>query len=281
MTQLMEKSSGFARDLGDAARENPLSAALIGMGVLWMFGGGAAGLARRVGVDRVDVSGTAWDAARSMRNAGSAVGESMRNAAHSVRDAGTAVGNSVATSMQNASAALGESVSSTGRKMQGGAAATLDQATRFGQGQRETVAEYARSVPEYARSLPESGGQMVQTLRSNLADLFRAQPLALGAIGLAIGAGIAAAVPSTKMEAEYFGETSDAAQEKAKQFVTEQTSRAKDAAEKAFNAATEEAERQGLTLQGAKSAAGQVSDKVSRVAQAAAGASERPEPDLG
>ena len=48
---------------------------------------------------------------------------------------------------------------------------------------------------------------MMGSVRSSLSDLFRAQPLALGALGLAIGAGIAAALPSTEVEAEYFGET--------------------------------------------------------------------------
>src|SRR5215207_8651895 len=39
----MNESSGhgtdFVRDLGDAVRKNPMSAALIGMGVIWLFAG--------------------------------------------------------------------------------------------------------------------------------------------------------------------------------------------------------------------------------------------------
>ena len=129
------------------------------------------------------------------------------------------------------------------------------------------------NMPDRSR---KSGGQMVSTLRSNLSELFKAQPLALGAIGLAIGAGIAAAMPSTQMEAEYFGEASDAVKEKAKQFASEQTGRATTMAEEAFNAASEEARRQGLTMEGAKSAASEVTQKVYRVADAAGqGASER------
>ena len=37
MNDISEKATGFIHDLGDAARKNPLSAALIGMGVLWLF----------------------------------------------------------------------------------------------------------------------------------------------------------------------------------------------------------------------------------------------------
>jgi len=117
---------------------------------------------------------------------------------------------------------------------------------------------------------------MVSTLRSNLSDLFNAQPLALGAIGLAIGAGIAAAMPTTQAEADYPGEASDAVKEKAKQFATEQSGRATTVAKEALNAASEEAERQGLSVEGVKSAASEVTQRVYRVADAAGkGASER------
>ena len=37
MNNVSEKESDFMQDLGDSVRKNPLSAALIGMGVLWLF----------------------------------------------------------------------------------------------------------------------------------------------------------------------------------------------------------------------------------------------------
>ena len=39
MSDISEKGSDFLRDLGNAARKNPLSAALIGMGVFSLFTG--------------------------------------------------------------------------------------------------------------------------------------------------------------------------------------------------------------------------------------------------
>lgn len=42
MSEVEEKTS-FIDSLGDAARRNPLSAALIGMGVLWLFSGKSTG----------------------------------------------------------------------------------------------------------------------------------------------------------------------------------------------------------------------------------------------
>jgi hypothetical protein len=39
MNNVSEKGSDFIQDLGDAVRKNPISAAFIGMGVLWLFAG--------------------------------------------------------------------------------------------------------------------------------------------------------------------------------------------------------------------------------------------------
>ena len=268
MTELMEKGSSFVRDLGDAARENPISAALIGMGILWMFGGSAASVARRARVDRMlDRAGEASEATGSMiRTTGARLGENVSSATRKVQS--------------SASAAI-EEATRFGREQIEGAnrfgREQMEEARRFGAEQTDTLGryakslpEYARSIPDYARAIPESGGEMMHTLRSNLAELFKAQPLALGAIGLAIGAGIAAALPPTKAESEYLGETSEAVQEKAKRFAGE----AKEVAEDAFNAAAEEARRQRLTLEGAKSAADEVSQRASRVAGAATGKGE-------
>jgi hypothetical protein len=236
MSDASEKGSSFIRDLGDAARHNPVSAALIGMGVLWLFSGGRAGeradkLARRTRFDRFP----------------DAAGDSLRS---SVKSAG-------------------RTVTSATERMQNSASAVLDDATRFGREQADTLSEYARTIPR-------SGAEIMGNVRSNLTDLFQAQPLALGAVGLAIGAGIAAALAPTEMEADYLGETSDAVKEKAREFAAEQTAHATSVAERVTSAAAEEARNQGLTAEGAKSAAGEVSAKVGRVVDAAGkGISER------
>jgi len=284
MTRLLEKRSNFVRDLGEAARENPLSAALIGMGVLWMFGGSAATVARRVGIDRMpDPRGALSGATNSILNTGAAVGESVGSAVSKLQSSaseavegatrfGREQANPLAQQARSNADAGGQvvnTVTSATKKVQDSASAAFEGATRFGREQTETLAQYARSIPE-------SGGQMVSTLRSNLSDLFNAQPLALGAIGLAIGAGIAAAMPTTQTEAEYLGEASDAVKEKAKQFATEQSGRATTMAEEALDAASDEARRQGLSVDGVKSAASEVTQKVYRVANAAGkGTSER------
>jgi hypothetical protein len=236
MTDISETGSNFVRDLGDAARKNPLSAALIGMGVIWLFTGNrpverAGNLARSTGLDRIpDAAGSAFDAARSaVRSGADALGDGVASATGALRENGADV---------------------------------LDNAARRGR-------DYADAASDYMGSLPETGAEIFDTFRSNLSDVFERQPLALGAIGLAIGAGIAAALPASDVEAEYFGEASDNIKAKAVDFASEQADRMTDVAGSVIDAVSDEARKQGLTLDGAKSAAADISAKVGRVAEAA------------
>jgi hypothetical protein len=243
MSDISEKTSGFVRDLGEAARQNPLSAALIGMGVLWLFTGGRA-------VERA--------------------GELCRNGRFDrVPDAASAVLETARSTVEAGTDAIGEHVTSAKHVLRDGSAGTLGSATRLGR-------DYVDAASEHAGSMPRAGAEILGAVRSNLTDIFSAQPLALGAVGLAIGAGIAAAFPPTEMEAAYLGETSDTVKAKAADFVVEQTARATTVAGAVVGAVTEEARRQGLTIDDAKSAAGDLSAKVGRVVDAAGkGASER------
>lgn len=237
MSDISERGSDFVRELGDAARRNPISAALIGMGVLWLFTGGRTAervgeLMRNTGIDRVpDAAADALDAARStLRSGADKIGDRVSSAAETLRDGG---------------------------------AAGLDRAARTG-------SEYADAAYGYAKNLPDAGGALMNTARENLSELFRAQPLALGAIGLAIGAGIAAALPVTEVETEYLGEASDRFKEQAVDFATDQVSRAATVAEDVVTAVSDEARKQGLTLDAAKAAVADIPAKVGRVVDAGA-----------
>jgi len=254
MTEVLERGSSFVRDLGEAARENPVSAALIGMGVLWLFGGTAVAMSRSAadGMPTADrMPNRDW-----MPNSTSRLSEAVNTATEAGRR-------------------LGGKVASATDQLKNNASAALEGASRFGR-------EHADTVSQYASSVPDSGAEMINSFRSSLTELFKAQPLALGAVGFAIGASIAAAVPVTKIEAEYLGEASDAVKQTAKQFASEQSARATATAEKAFDAAAEEAQSQQLTLDDAKSAASEIANKAGRVADAARqGASERMNPNSG
>jgi len=133
----------------------------------------------------------------------------------------------------------------------------------------------ARATADYADELPERAGSLFEDVRDNLGDLFRSQPLAIGAVGLAIGAAIAASLPTTETEAEYLGETSDFVKEKASELAGEQVERATEVGEKVAKAVADEARQQGLTGEGLKTTAADLSNKAGRVAEAAAHSSSQ------
>jgi hypothetical protein len=228
MSDVSEKGSDFIRNLGDAARQNPLSAALIGMGVLWLFTGG-----------------------RTVERAG----EFVRSRFDRIPNAANGGFEAAGSTLKSTAGSIGGGIGSATETLQDDAAAALDNAGRFGRKQ-------ANAVSDYAGSIPGAGVEMFETARSNLTELFKAQPLALGA-------GIAAALPPSEVEAAYLGETSDTVKSKAAEFAAEQTDRATKVAEGVMGAVTEEARKQGLTIEGAKSAAGEISAKVGRVGDAA------------
>jgi hypothetical protein len=226
------KVTPFLSDLGDAVRRNPVSTALIGMGVLWLFTGSktresAVKLARSAGFDRVS------DAASNAVHAG-------RGVLHDVTDQ---VGHTFSGISDRAESAF-ETVRETG-------GAALDRAS------------------EFSRQIPEASEEIFGEARSRLTDLFNEQPLILGALGIAIGAGIAASLPSTQVEAELFGETSDEFKAQARGMVEHASERVTEVARDAVGAAQEEARRQGLTPDGVMAAVSDVGEKAKRVAGAA------------
>ena len=211
-------ASGFVEDLRDAAGRNPVSAALIGMGVLWMLTGAKS----PAGVRRV------------LRNAGlDQVPDALSEVRSGLREkAGSDV-----------------------------AASTLEAARGRGASVIDDVVEYGRAMIE--------PGAVFETARDGLSELFRAQPLALGAIGLAIGAGIAAALPKTDVEDAYLGEASRTLKTQAAEIVGQQVEKATALANDVVEAASAEARKQGLTPDGAKAATNDLTGRVGRVVDAA------------
>jgi hypothetical protein len=86
----------------------------------------------------------------------------------------------------------------------------------------------------------------------NIADLMNRQPLVLGAIGLGVGAAMAAALPSTAVETELLGQASADLQARARVIVGDVTERAAVLADGVTAAITTEAQAQGLTAESVK-----------------------------
>jgi ElaB/YqjD/DUF883 family membrane-anchored ribosome-binding protein len=74
---------------------------------------------------------------------------------------------------------------------------------------RERASHLAHSTRETAAHVSQTAQKQMERARSGIDYMMREQPLALGAIGLAVGAVLAAAAPRTQKEDELMGEAKD------------------------------------------------------------------------
>jgi hypothetical protein len=189
----MNGSQGsFMDGLTAAARENPLAAALIGGGALWLLIGSdklknAAGSVTSAAAPLADLGGRAQKAAFSSWE--DSYG-SMRDRASRMQDEAS---RGINETVRNATTAASDAMS--------GAAETVSE--RFDEG----IAGAREVFDRVGGALP--GKEALRQAQSSLSDLLERQPLVLGAIGLAIGATVAGALAKSSLEDGWVGELSD------------------------------------------------------------------------
>jgi hypothetical protein len=225
--------------LNTAVRDNPLAAGLIGAGIAWMLFGGSKGL-----------GGAASVATNVVARAGSAAS----TAGNAVTDGLTKVGSKAASTVKDAASEIVGSVASIVPDM------SLPDTERAS----EVGADARSMISEQLTSAAAKGSQYGKVLQSKLSESLERQPLLLGAIGLAIGAGIASTFGSTAVEGSLMGEQGAAAREKLEGLAGD----IKDRASKVVADVKEEAGRQGLTAERAKNVAADIGEKVKTVAGA-------------
>lgn len=184
--------------IGDMLRANPLGAAMVGAGLLWLFAGAktseaAIGAARAVGVDELPATAT--------------------RAARAAMDAATQGASTVSEMAGEAQKRVGAMAGDAADMMRGGRGGALAAWT---------------------------------ATRENLGRMIEAQPLLLALGGLAVGAAIAAAAPTTDIERRTLGDTADDLTRRATDFVGEQAEHARDAISNAASAARDALNEQGL-----------------------------------
>lgn len=117
-------------------------------------------------------------------------------------------------------------------KMSEAAGSAKEKVSRAG----ESISQTAQAARERLSQAGSGARQQYERVRGGYDSIVREQPLALGAIGIAIGAALAAALPRTRKEDELMGAASEQLTEKAKEAGKEQLGKTQDVAKKAAGA---------------------------------------------
>jgi len=180
--------SGFLDNLREAVRENPLSAALIGGGALWLLMGNerlknAASSVSAATAPLADISANQRSSAPKFTNSPPTAPETHNGSSQRLGD-----------TLRDAKSGASDAVSSA-------ADAVKD---RFDEGVTYALENFGR----LGDALPRK--ETIAQVQSSFSDLIERQPLLLGAIGLAVGAAIAGAF---YLESDWVGELSDSVKE--------------------------------------------------------------------
>jgi hypothetical protein len=239
MQDEIDRAAPVIDRLNSAIRENPLAAGLIGAGVAWMLFGGAKGFGAVAGAAK-GAAGKAGSAAAAAGNAmAGGLSKAASTAASGVKDSVSGIAGSVASIVPDLSVPQTD-------------------------GALDAAADVRSAIGHHLDTAAATGREYGAAIQSRLSESLERQPLLLGAIGLAIGAGIASTFATTTVENEMMGEQGTAARKKLQNLTDDVTERATQVVADVKN----EASRQGLTADAAKNAAAAVGEKIKTVAGA-------------
>jgi len=220
------RSSQLIENLNTAARQNPVAAGLIGLGLAWVVLG-------RSGV-AIGPRSVARTAKRGFDAAVDAASGAVTGAASQIQAAAGGIKDAVSQGVEAAGASIGEAVEGL-------------KSTYRPPGQRS----------EFQRHFPASTS-------SRLTDLLDRQPLALAALGIAIGAAVASAFPASEVEDRILGPSGDTL----KATLADATDAMIERTGAAIDGAIDEATAQDLTPEAMKNAVRDGAERVKAVADA-------------
>ena len=263
-----EPKRDFVSSLGTAARDNPAAAALIAMGAVWLFAGGS----------KVSI----WGGHRSRRSgrfesvagtpAPAVIGLYAEGALTAAEDAagGTKQANrrtrEATGDLAGRAATLGEDAADAVADVAGTLAQGISSAvSRTGSAVSDTGRATSRVVRRTAGAAWDEAEDTGHSVREMLVD----RPLAIAALGLAAGAGLALVLPRTEVERDLLGERSEALRERARTLASAGVEEARESGEAALAQAMREARANGITEDVVKSAVEEFTAKLGKVALAA------------
>ena len=284
--------------LGRTIKDNPIPAALIGIGALALLkDAGPSSDEIRYRAERARVRARSGDqhgvytdrhghSYVGVRSDGSGDGQGIvdraKDAAGNVKDAaGNLVGKARDAASGAADRAQGSASSAKGTaqglassakgKAQGLASSAKGTAHDVG----STMQDAAGTARDHVTDAADSAGDMLASGYEYARERIDENPIVLGALGIALGAALGAGIPRTRIEDETLGEYRDDLVSQAKDVAQEVKEGAKDVASEAASAAKSQAESEGVHADGVKQAARSAAKTVRNVAEAAGDAAKK------
>ncbi len=269
-----DTTNAARQGLVDTIKANPFPAALTGIGLGWLLinsrSAAARGSAAPRGIEaqyreqRAMPTGTASaygggqayypasggnaptggnPLASGVDRAQSAVGNVASQAGDLVGRAGEKVGGAVGQLGETTGNVVGQIGETTGNIVSGTMEATGNFVGQIG----ETAGNLASGTVETAGNLAQQAQYQALRLEDGFQRVLRENPLAVGAVALALGAAVGLALPQTQRENQLMGEARDTLIERAQDLAQETIGKVQNVATEAQQTVKEEAKSQGLT----------------------------------
>ena len=261
-----------ANKIVELAREHPVPAAVIGVGVGMMirdaankkpaggqaaaagyasgygYEGGFPGVTPRTYDEGPPVSsGRVHDAKERVTEAAQAARETVSQTVHDARDSVAGAARSAKETVGEAAQTAREKVTTVVEGAREKAAAVVDGAREKAAAVAETARETVETVEEKATRLRQSAHVRVRDAKIGFWQTLDEQPLVVGAAAIAIGLVAGLLIPGTSREDEMLGETRDEMMRRAQEKGRDVLQKGKHVAEAAVETVKTEAQKQGLT----------------------------------
>jgi ElaB/YqjD/DUF883 family membrane-anchored ribosome-binding protein len=229
----------FSANLVNSVRDNPVPVALIGVGIAWLMAAGrqSGGHAQRsrypTGTRRTTFypgADAAYDGDyySEPRGAGSSGDGMLQRAASKTRE--------TAHDLRDKASEVGQRLSDT-------ASGLTERAQQASSTARSRLHESAESAQARVSDMGQRSRTEYYRAKDRVGQLLDEQPLLVGAVGIAIGAALGAALPNTRRENELMGGTRDDLLGRVKETALEQAETVKQSAQRVAEVAKNEAER--------------------------------------
>lgn len=252
----MHKADTWRSQMMETIRQNPIPAALVGIGLGWLLIEGT----RSSSHDQSDYTGRYYDPSRGMRYYPEQK-PLMAKAQDAIAENVSQVQDKAGEMTQNVQDKLGEVAGNIQAKASDMATKASETASQVASRASETASQVANRASETASSLQAKASEMTSNLQSTVseqADYLSQQgqyqaerakqtfqhtleqnPMAVGAVALVAGAAIGLMLPITQKEDELMGEARDRLLHQAQDKAKETLKMVEDRAGEAYRAAAE------------------------------------------